>query len=300
MYSMTGFASRVGSARVVSGLVEWEWELRAVNGRGLDLRLRLPEGLGFMEKTLRDTLARAVGRGNVTLSLRLRISSDGASAQVDPDALQTLLAALDHVGSQAEQAGLLLQPPSALDLLGWRGVLPASPNLATIPPEDLEALLRPELDLLLADFLQMRAQEGQALAQVLADQLEQIAALVAQAKGLLEQRSAEMNAHYRKALALVMDATEADPARVAQELAILAVKSDLTEEIDRLMAHCAAGRAILAATGSVGRKLDFLTQEFNREANTLCSKAQHLEMSRIGLDLKTVIDQMREQVQNVE
>lgn len=300
MYSMTGFASRVGSTRLDSGLVEWECELRAVNGRGLDLRLRLPEGLGFMEKTLRDALAQVIGRGNVTLSLRLRVSPDDAGGQVDQDALQRLLEALDQVGDQAQKSGFLLQPPSALDLLGWRGVLPSSPNLATIPPAALEAILRPEIDALLDDFLQMRAEEGQAMALLLTDQLDQIGALVAQARGLLDQRSAEMKAHYRKTLALVMDATDADPARVAQELALLAVKSDLTEEIDRLLAHCEAGRALLAATGAVGRKLDFLTQEFNREANTLCSKAQHLEMTRIGLDLKTVIDQMREQVQNVE
>ncbi len=300
MQSMTGFASRAGSTPVAGGLVAGEWDLRAVNGRGLDLRLRLPEGLGSIEKTLRDRLSGALARGNVTLTLRLRAAGEASAAQVDAEALAALLGALEQVSAQAQKAGLLLRAPSALELLGWRGVMGASLTPATIPPSDLAEAVLPEFEKLLADFLAMRAQEGQALAGVLAGQLAQIAALVAQARDLLAERAAEMAAQHRAALAEVMGAVEADPARVAQELAHLAVKADLREEIDRLEAHCAAGQALLAATGPVGRKLDFLTQEFNREANTLCSKAQHLEMTRIGLDLKTVIDQMREQVQNVE
>ncbi len=300
MHSMTGYASRVGAVQRDSAGLEWEWELRAVNGRGLDLRLRLPEGVGFLEKLLRDMLAARLSRGNVSLSLRLRPTQADAAAQIDIEALRGLLAMLEEVGEEAQQAKVLLQAPSALDLLSWRGVLPSGPNLAAIPNEELQVILLGEAEPLIADFLQMRQQEGAALARVIGAQLDQIETLVAQARALLVQRGAEMQAQFRKALAAVMESTEADPQRVAQELALLAVKTDLAEELDRLEAHCAAGRALLAASGPVGRKLDFLTQEFNREANTLCSKAQHLEMTRIGLDLKTVIDQMREQVQNVE
>ncbi len=300
MHSMTGYASRVGAVQRDSAGLEWEWELRAVNGRGLDLRLRLPEGVGFLEKLLRDMLAARLSRGNVSLSLRLRPTQADAAAQIDIEALRGLLAMLEEVGEEAQQAKVLLQAPSALDLLSWRGVLPSGPNLAAIPNEELQVILLGEAEPLIADFLQMRQQEGAALARVIGAQLDQIETLVAQARALLAQRGAEMQAQFRKALAAVMESTEADPQRVAQELALLAVKTDLAEELDRLEAHCAAGRALLAASGPVGRKLDFLTQEFNREANTLCSKAQHLEMTRIGLDLKTVIDQMREQVQNVE
>ena len=300
MHSMTGFASQVCSGQLEGTALEWEWELRSVNGRGLDLRLRLPEGVGFIEKPLRDMLAARMSRGNVSLSLRLRLTHADAAPQMDVEVLRGLLAAIDHVGSEAQQARVLLHPPTALELLSWRGVLSSGPNLATIPAESLEVILLAEAAPLIDALLRMRAQEGQALAKVIGAQLDQIADLVSQARGLLAERNSEMQAQFRKALAAVMEGAEVDPQRIAQELALLSVKSDLSEELDRLEAHCAAGRALLKASGPVGRKLDFLTQEFNREANTLCSKAQHLEMTRIGLDLKTVIDQMREQVQNVE
>ena len=300
MHSMTGFASRTGSVQFESAILDWEWELRAVNGRGLDLRLRLPEGVGYIEKPLRDMLSAQIARGNVSLSLRLRLAHADAVAQIDIAALRGLLSALDQVGTEAQKAGVLLQAPSGLDLLGWRGVQPSGPNLATIATGQMEAILMAEAAPLIAEFNRMRAQEGQALARVIGAQLDAVADLVAQARALVAQRGAALQAQFHKALSAVTEATEADPQRIAQELALLAVKADLTEELDRLEAHCAAGRALVQASGPVGRKLDFLTQEFNREANTLCSKAQHLEMTRIGLDLKTVIDQMREQVQNVE
>lgn len=300
MYSMTGFASRSGNHSSEGAVLEWDWDMRAVNGRGLDIRLRLPDALGFLEKSLRDKISASLSRGNVSLALRLRMTHAGAVAQVDTDSLAGLLEALDLVQSRAQAAGVLLQAPSALDLLGWRNVLVQGPEIATIPPESLGAILLEDFDGLLADFAAARAQEGAALAGVLAGHLEEIARLTAAARDLRDQRSGDMRAHFARALAQVVDAGRADPGRVEQELALLAVKADLTEELDRLEAHCTAGRALLGAGGPVGRKLDFLTQEFNREANTLCSKAQHLEMTRIGLDLKTVIDQMREQVQNVE
>ena len=147
----------------------------------------------------------------------------------------------------------------------------------------------------------MREEEGTALARILGDQLTMVEALVAQAAELAEARRGLMAETLRANLARVMEnADGADPDRVAQELALIAVKSDVTEEIDRLRAHVAAARALLDKGGPVGRKLDFLMQEFNREANTLCSKAQNSELTAVGLDLKAVIDQMREQVQNIE
>jgi len=300
MYSMTGYASGVGNHSSDGAVLEWDWDMRAVNGRGLDIRLRLPDALGFLEKSLREKISASLSRGNVSLALRLRMAHAGAVAQVDTDSLAGLLEALDLVQSRAQAAGVLLQAPSALDLLGWRNVLVQGPEIAAIPPESLGAILLADFDGLLADFATARAQEGAALAGVLAGHLEEIARLTAAARALRDQRSADLRAHFTRALAQVVDAGRVDPGRVEQELALLAVKADLAEELDRLEAHCAAGRALLEDGGPVGRKLDFLTQEFNREANTLCSKAQHLEMTRIGLDLKTVIDQMREQVQNVE
>jgi len=165
----------------------------------------------------------------------------------------------------------------------------------------LLAQLRDEIPGLIEHFVSMRAQEGDALANVLAGQVTQIETLTAEAAKLAEARRESVAETLRKNLARVLDnAAGADPDRVAQELALLAVKADVTEEIDRLGAHVGAARALLDKGGAVGRKLDFLMQEFNREANTLCSKSQSTELTSVGLALKAVIDQMREQVQNVE
>ncbi|HDR29098.1 endoribonuclease YicC domain-containing protein, partial [Rhodovulum sp.] len=163
------------------------------------------------------------------------------------------------------------------------------------------AALLADLDRLIDDFTAMRAAEGAALEALLRDQLAQIADLVKDAARAAEARREHMAESLRANLARVLDNSEgADPDRVAQELAMIAVKSDVREELDRLSAHVEAARALLDADGPIGRKLDFLMQEFNREANTLCSKSQSTPLTRIGLDLKHVIDQMREQVQNVE
>ena len=195
--------------------------------------------------------------------------------------------------------GVSLAPSKATDIAGLRGVL----EQATAE-EDTEALcatLLADVDTVLAEFDAMRRREGAALAEVLSAQLDEVARLTAEATALLPQRQAEMAEGLRASLARVLDNSEgAEPDRVAQELALIAVKSDVTEEIDRLTAHVDAARDLLAKGGPVGRKLDFLMQEFNREANTLCSKAQNKSLTGVGLALKAVIDQMREQVQNVE
>lgn len=300
MQSMTGYASKTSQASVTGIPVELEWELRAVNGRGLDIRLRLPDMLGFVEQALRARLGEQVSRGNISVSLKLRHAGSAAQGQLDHTALNALLDALKTVCAQAQAQDITLQPPSALDLLGWRNVMPATQDFAALDREALSGVVVNGFAELLDDFVAMRAREGHNLATILAAQIDQVAGLTAAARALLPDRAAAMAAHLRKALEQVQDATKLDPARLEQEIALIAVKADVTEELDRLEAHCAAARELLGEKGPVGRKLDFLMQEFNREANTLCSKAQHIGLTRIGLDLKTVIDQMREQVQNLE
>ena len=300
MRSMTGFASTTAICDLDGQRLELEWDMRAVNGRGLDLRLRLPETLGFIEKSIRDKVAAQVARGNVTLSLKLRQQAGAGPTPVDLAALGATLAALDLVNTTAQAQGVLLQAPTALDLLGWRGVLAQGQDIAAFDPALLGATVLGNLDPVLDAFDMMRAQEGAALGVILTAQLDQIVVLTQAARAVLPERAQAMRDHLARAVAQVLDTTRADPTRLEQELALQLVKTDVAEELDRLDAHCASARAMLDSAAPVGRKLDFLMQEFNREANTLCSKAQHLELTRIGLDLKTVIDQMREQVQNLE
>lgn len=300
LHSMTGYASRQGAADLAGQRMTWDWELRAVNGRGLDLRLRLPEGYGFLEKPLRDKLSAQIARGNVALSLRLRAVRPEGRAPIDEAALQDLFQTLAQMHAQAAAKGLDLRAPTSLAVLSWRGFGPDGHDAATIDPAELGKLLLADLDALLAAFNTARQGEGQALHVILSGQIDQIAALVQDARARVPERAAALRALFQNVIAQFADSTQADPARLEQDLALQAVKSDLAEELDRLDAHCAAARALLSEGGAIGRRLDFLTQEFNREANTLCSKAQHIELTRIGLELKSVIDQMREQVQNLE
>ncbi|NVK16846.1 MAG: YicC family protein [Rhodobacteraceae bacterium] len=294
--SMTAFASAQGSSDQHS----WSWELRSVNAKGLDIRLRVPDWLEGLENQTRSALSKALARGNVSLTLRITRTEDSAGqVQVNAAVLKSVVMALGEAQSIAKQNRVEVRPASAAELLSFKGVLEQSAG--DDDPAPLVAALGKELETLVAEFVQMREAEGTALAVILNAQLEQVSALTAQAAERAEERKAKMAETLTANLARVMDnADGADPDRVAQELALIAVKADVTEELDRLGAHVAAARDLLVKGGAVGRKLDFLMQEFNREANTLCSKAQHAGLTAVGLELKTVIDQMREQVQNIE
>ncbi len=291
---MTAFANQQGTAEGST----WAWELRSVNGRGLDIKVRLPDGFSGLEAMVRKTLAAQVTRGNVSVGLRLhRAQADGV-LDVDVDRMDAVLEALDQVQDRAFEKGVTLGQPTAADVLAQRGVLVPR---QTSDSDDLTAPVAADFEIALSALMTMREAEGANLHTVLNDQVTQIEDLTAQAVEAAKTRSSNVKSQMAAALARVMDnATNVDPERVAQELALIAVKSDITEEIDRLGAHVTAARDLLVAGGPIGRKLDFLTQEFNREANTLCSKAQSTELTQIGLALKAVIDQMREQVQNVE
>lgn len=292
--SMTAFASRQGDF----GATRWSWEMRGVNGRGLDLRLRVPDGLPGLEPALRQRLSARLSRGNVTLTLRLARNAAGGEAEIDMDQLDAVLAALGRITARAARNGLSLSSPSAADLLALRGV--AGPAREEEDPSLVSHLLD-AFDAMLEDFVTMREGEGRALAAAISGRLDEIAALADRAARAAAAREPEARAALTAALRRVAeDVPELDETRLAQELALIAVRQDVTEEIERLRAHVAAARDLLSAGAPAGRRLDFLAQEFNREANTLCSKAQATGLTVIGLDLKAAIDQMREQIQNVE
>ena len=292
--SMTGFAAARGQGAGAS----WAWDLRGVNGKGLDLRLRVPEWIDGLEAAVRAELGRALSRGNVSLTLRITRDTDGDSAMhLNPAALSAALRALADVEQAAMAAGVTLGQPSAADVLTVRGVLET--GAAEADPAPLRAAVLADLPALIDAFQHMRQAEGAALQALISGQIDQIAALVTAAALAADARRPAVQAALLDAVARVM-ADPVDPARLAQELALLAVKADVTEELDRLGAHITAARTLLGEPGPVGRKFDFLMQEFMREANTLCSKSADIALTRIGLDLKTVIDQLREQVQNVE
>ncbi len=293
---MTGFAAGRGQG---AGFT-WTWDLRSVNGKGLDLRLRVPDWVDGLEAGLRAELQKALGRGNVSLSLRL---SRDEGAQTGPrlngEALDAVLRLAAEVAARAEASGLALAPVTAADLMAMRGVVETTAAEEDTAP--LAGAILADLPALIQAFNASRAAEGLALNGVISGQVQSVTDLVGAAKTAAEARRPKAREALGEALTRIGQNAEGfDETRVAQELALMAVKADVTEEIDRLTAHLAAARALLADQAPVGRKFDFLMQEFLREANTLLSKSQDIGLTRIGLDLKTVIDQMREQVQNVE
>ncbi|WP_312019390.1 YicC/YloC family endoribonuclease [Yoonia sp.] len=295
---MTAFASRSGSANGAT----WAWEVRSVNARGLDLRLRLPDGIEGLEADVRAAFTKVIKRGNISLSLRLTLNDDVPDLALDDAQLSRVLSALDQIQERAFTMGVTLSQPTTADVLNQRGVVRHGPNDGL--SSAIVAAIKADIAPLLHDLIQMREREGQSLNAIIATQLSEIAGHIANAEVAVAARRTDAAKALETALNRVLESTDLDPDRLAQEIAVLAVKTDVTEEIDRLKAHVSAASELLEAAQKehqpVGRKLDFLSQEFNREANTLCSKAQHTKLTSVGLDLKTLIDQMREQIQNVE
>jgi uncharacterized protein (TIGR00255 family) len=292
--SMTGFAAVDGEAEGF----RWRWELRSVNGKGLDLRLRLPEAWERHEAELRRRAGQALSRGSVTATLRIDAAAAVAGA-TDSAALDAAIIVARDAIRAAEAAGLPIAPLSPADLLR---LAPGSGAARGADPAD-EALAAAALsgfDAALSDLVAARAGEGRALAATLARILDEIAAVAEAADVAHRAQLAAAPERLREKVRALQDAGAETPAdRLAQELALIAVKADVREELDRLAAHIDAARALLAETGAVGRRLDFLTQEFNREANTLCSKSASTALTEAGLRLKVLIDQLREQAQNL-
>jgi uncharacterized protein (TIGR00255 family) len=290
---MTGFGRAAGTA---SGFA-WTWELKSVNGRTLDLRLRLPAGYDHLEPAVRKAIGRHCRRGSVQATLALERGATAGMPRINEDLLLVLLRDLNGI---ADRHGL--PPVDMTSLLQVRGVIEnvEGRSRATAPAAPDEALLA-SLDEAAVMLRQSRETEGAALARMLEDQLAVMAATLDEAviardaqSDLVRERLAEQ---VREFLA---NSERLDPVRLHQEAALLATKADVREELDRFTAHIAAARDLLRQHEPIGRRLDFLAQEFGREANTTCSKAGSMALTEIGLKLKSLVEQFREQVQNVE
>ncbi|MDB4855419.1 DUF1732 domain-containing protein, partial [Planktomarina temperata] len=237
-----------------------------------------------------------VARGSLQFSLKISHVAGQGQRQIDPDKLEHILTNAAVLTEHAAQKGLSVAPLSLSDIAAQNGFLDVDAD--TEAQQAVITVLTKDLPRLIAQFQASRKAEGAALHRILAENLKQMEELITQALATLKTRADGFEENFRAALARLIQ--DIDPERLAQEMAILAVKSDVTEEIDRLQAHIAAAQALLTSNGPSGRKFDFLMQEFNREANTLCSKSGSKALTAIGLEMKVLIDQMREQVQNVE
>jgi uncharacterized protein (TIGR00255 family) len=291
--SMTGFARAEGEA---DGLT-WSWELKSVNGKSLDLRFRLPAGFDALELPLRALIGERLKRGSVSVSLTVARSAAGATLQVNRAVLDQVLALARELGREIEAA-----PPRIDGLLALRGVLESGEEMPDAAlRERREALLLAGCRKAIDALAVMRRAEGARLGAVLLERVQEIGDLVASAEASAAAQPDAIRARLKSLLDALRDAAPSmSEERLAQEAALLVARGDIREELDRLTAHIAAARELLAEGGAIGRRLDFLCQEFNREANTLCSKSADGELTRIGLALKAGIEQLREQVQNIE
>ena len=292
--SMTGFARIEGHTDTSA----WSWELKSVNGKGRDLRCRLPGGLDHLEQPVRERAGKRLQRGNVFLNLALNSTQDTNGYQVNYDQLEKVLKLLPELEAQVPK----LSPPSFDGLLGLKGVIEtAKEELSDEDQKTLEDAILAGLNTALEALVTSRDEEGAKLALVLEELLNDIAGLCEQAGQLAATQPAALKARLLRQVSELLEAAVPLPEeQLAREAALLAAKADVREELDRLAAHVDAARELFASNEAIGRRLDFLCQEFNREANTLCSKSTDLELTRVGLELKASIDQLREQVQNIE
>lgn len=291
---MTGYARTQGQDDAVT----WIWEVKSVNGRGLEMRTRLPSGYDHLDLTVRDAVQKRFKRGNLSISLNV----DRLKKDVPLAVNEAVLAQYVEIARRWHERAPDLGAPRIDGLMALKGVLEIGEEETT--PEVAERRSK----ILLESFRQaiegmasMRAAEGRRLTEVLTGHLTEISSLVGRAESLGVFDPATIKERLRLQISALLDTVPAmSEERLAQEAALLASKADVREELDRLKAHLAAASDMLASSEAVGRKLDFLCQEFNREANTLCSKANDIELTRIGLALKAIIEQFREQVQNIE
>ncbi len=291
--SMTGFARGHG----VSGSYAWAWEIKSVNGKGLDLRLRLPPGWDAIEVPVRARAAEKLARGSVQANLTVERSGVLPVVRVNATVLEAILTTVRQLASRVEAS-----PPSLDGLLALKGVMEVS------DAEEREDERRAAETAVTAAFVEslgalveMRRHEGAALGRVLAARLDEIAALAQRAELTPGRRPEAIRLRLAEQIATLLGQSDRfDPDRLHQEAILIATKADVREELDRLAAHVAQAKVLIGQGGPIGRRLDFLAQELNREANTLCAKANDVELTNIGLELKAAVEQFREQVQNVE
>lgn len=291
--SMTGFARTDGT----TGGLAWAWELRSVNGRGLDLRLRLPGGFDALEPTLREAAGKRLKRGNITANLTVK-REEAPRYTADQAALDQLTALA--LALSARLPGNPVPQPEAL--LALPGVLRQDAREANEAADAAQsAAIQAGFLAALDGLVAARQAEGARLASILETQLAEIRTLHTQATTEAADQPAAQQARMMETIrTLLAELPALPPERIAQEVALLAAKSDVREELDRLDAHLHAAASLMAEPDAVGRRFDFLVQEFNREANTICSKSASVALTTTGLKLKATIEQLREQVQNVE
>ncbi len=291
--SMTGFARSRGA----SGPYAFEWELKSVNAKGFDLRVRLPQGWDELEAYAKKRAGEVLSRGTVYANLNVKRTSDASTVRVNEDVLASIVKVAGVLAGKIDAVA-----PSIDGLLAIKGVI------EVVEPESDEAEDKAAKDAAMAAFdqalgnlVEMRQREGVSLGQILSQRMDEIERLAKRAEAVPGRKPDAIKARLAEQIAALLESSDRfDPDRLNQEALLIATKADIREELDRIASHIAQAREMIAKGGPVGRRLDFLAQEFHREVNTCCSKSNDIELTNTGLEMKNVVEQFREQVQNLE
>ena len=294
---MTGFAS--GSTQV--GGVSLDFEIKSVNAKGVDLKIYLPEFISSLENELRQLVLRKISRGSVFLKIKLNPQSDVSNDYVLNDqVLNTVFEKIKNIEKICDEKNIPLEPLKASDFFSVKGVWEESKSTSN-SADASKSIIFDKTSELIESLIQTRRKEGQGLYITLSEKLSSIMALHKDAEETLPERSKYLKKNFKSAIdKVISENSQIDENRIENELAIIAIKQDIAEELDRLKVHILSMQDLLNSSGVVGKKLDFLSQELNREVNTICSKSQFIDLTKIGIEMKTLVDQFREQVQNVE
>jgi uncharacterized protein (TIGR00255 family) len=291
--SMTGFARSHGA----SGPYSFEWELKSVNAKGLDLRLRLPPGWDELESAAKKRAAEMLSRGTIYATLNVKRANALATVRINEDVLASVVKVASQLAGRIDAVA-----PSIDGLLALRGVVEVvEPDVDEAEDKAAKAAAAAAFDTALADLVAMRRREGVTLGQILIQRMDEVAALAGKAEATPGRKPEAIRARLAEQVAALLETSDRfDADRLAQEALLMAAKADIREELDRIASHVAQARELIAKGGAVGRRLDFLAQEFHREVNTCCSKSIDIELTNASLEMKNVVEQFREQVQNLE
>jgi len=291
--SMTGFARSHGA----SGPYSFEWELKSVNAKGLDLRLRLPPGWDELETYAKKRAGEGLARGTVYATLNVKRANAQSAIKINEEVLASVVRVATQLAGMIDAVA-----PSIDGLLAIRGVVEVvEPESNEEEDKAAKAAAAAAFDVALADLVAMRRREGVTLGQILTQRMDEVAALAGKAEATPGRKPEAIRARLAEQVAMLLEASDRfDADRLSQEALLMAAKADIREELDRIASHVTQARELIAKGGAVGRRLDFLAQEFHREVNTCCSKSIDLELTNTSLEMKNVVEQFREQVQNLE
>ncbi len=294
---MTGYASDT----ILVGDFSLDAEIKSVNSKSFDLKIYLPEYMTFMENDIRQLVSKQIARGSIVLKIKAKHNDEASSNfTLNNEVLNTAIDEIKTIEQKCDEKNIQFSPLTVLDFFSVKGVWEEN-KISQTDTVELKSVMLDKLPELIKKFIETRRIEGQGLQAILVEKLSSIMEFIKEIDKILPDRSRHLKKNFKTALdKIINEQNQVDENRLEQEIALLVIKQDIQEELDRLKVHIVSMQDLVNSSKVVGKKLDFLSQELNREVNTICSKSQYSDLTRLGIEMKTLVDQFREQVQNVE